>query len=60
MAFSTAVQQAMVDNIDVQNISAMAFSTSLETLMQERQAAMMISVNTAIIFSANNSSDESL
>ncbi|EIM06539.1 hypothetical protein A1A1_10326 [Planococcus antarcticus DSM 14505] len=56
MAFSTAVQQAMVDNIEVQDISAMTFSTSLETLMQAQQAAMMVSINAAIISSTNNSS----
>ncbi|WP_142827324.1 DUF4003 family protein [Planococcus soli] len=56
MAFSTAVQQAMVDNIEVQDISAMAFSTSLETLMQAQQAAMMVSINAAIISTTNNSS----
>lgn len=56
MAFSTAVQQAMVDNIDVQDISAMTFSTSLETLMQAQQAAMMVSINAAIISTTNNSS----
>ena len=56
MAFSTAVQQAMVENIDAQDISAMAFSTSLETLMQAQQAAMMVSINATVISSANNSS----
>lgn len=56
MAFSTAVQQTMVDNIDVQDISAMTFSTSLETLMQAQQAAMMVSINAAIISTTNNSS----
>lgn len=56
IAFSTAVQQAMADNIDVQDISAMTFSTSLETLMQVQQAAMMISINAAIVSTANNSS----
>lgn len=57
VAFSTAVQQAMRDNTEVQDISAMTFSTSLETLMQAQQAAMMMSVNAAIISSTNNSSD---
>lgn len=56
MAFSTAVQQTMADNIDAQDISAMAFSTSLETLMQAQQAAMMVSINAAVISSTSNSS----
>ena len=56
MAFSTAVQQAMTDSIDAQDIAAMTFSTSLETLMQAQQAAMMVSMNAAIISSTNNSS----
>ncbi|ANU24373.1 DUF4003 family protein [Planococcus donghaensis] len=56
MAFSTAVQQTMADNIEVQNIADMAFSTSLEALMQAQQAAMMVSINAAIISSTNNSS----
>lgn len=56
MAFSTAVQQAMTDNLEAQDISAMTFSTSLETLMQAQQAAMMVGINTAIISSTNNSS----
>lgn len=56
VAFSTAVQQAMNDTIDAQEISAMTFSTSLETLMQAQQAAMMVSINTAVISSTNSSS----
>lgn len=56
MAFSTAVQQTMTDDIGAQDISAMTFSTSLETLMQAQQAAMMVSINAAIISSTNNSS----
>lgn len=56
MAFSTAVQQAMVSNLGVRDISAMAFATSLETLMQAQQAAMMVSINAVIISTANNSS----
>lgn len=56
VAFSTAVQQAMNDTIDAQDISATAFSTSLETLMQAQQAAMMVSINAAVISSTNSSS----
>ena len=56
VAFSTAVQQAMTDNLEAQDISAMTFSTSLETLMQAQQAAMLVSLNTVIISSTNNSS----
>lgn len=57
MAFSTAVQQAMTDSMEVQDVSAVAFATSLETLLQAQQAAMMVSVNAAIISSTTNSSD---
>ncbi|ANU15047.1 DUF4003 family protein [Planococcus halocryophilus] len=56
MAFSTAVQQTMADNIKGQDIVDMAFSTSLEALMQAQQAAMMVSINAAIISTTNNSS----
>lgn len=56
MAFSTAVQQTMADNIEGQDIVDMAFSTSLEALMQAQQAAMMVSINAAIISTTNNSS----
>ncbi|ALS79799.1 DUF4003 family protein [Planococcus kocurii] len=56
MAFSTAVQQAMADNIEVRDVATMTFATSLETLMQAQQAAMMVSINAAIISSSNTSS----
>ncbi|AIY04324.1 hypothetical protein Plano_0359 [Planococcus sp. PAMC 21323] len=57
MAFSTAVQQTMADNMGARDIAEMAFSTSLEALMQAQQAAMMISFNAAIIAATNNSSN---
>lgn len=56
MAFSTAVQQVMADNIEVRDVATMTFATSLETLMQAQQAAMMVSINAAIISSSNTSS----
>lgn len=49
MAFSTAVQLTMADHIEDQDVANVTFSTSLETLMQAQQAAMMVSINAAII-----------
>lgn len=54
VAFSTAVQFEMKDIIETQEVSAVTFSTSLEMLMQAQQAAMMVSINTAIISSSAN------
>jgi len=56
VAFSTAVQFEMKDIIETQEVSAVTFSTSLEMLMQAQQAAMMVSINTAIISANNNAS----
>ena len=52
IAFSTAVQFEMKDIIETQDVSAVTFSTSLEMLMQAQQAAMMVSINAAIISSS--------
>ncbi|WP_256204228.1 hypothetical protein [Planococcus faecalis] len=46
----------MADNIEVRDVATMTFATSLETLMQAQQAAMMVSINAAIISSSNTSS----
>ncbi|MCP2035974.1 uncharacterized protein (DUF2461 family) [Planomicrobium sp. HSC-17F08] len=57
VAFSTAVQFGMKDIIETREISDVTFSTSLEMLMQAQQAAMMTSINAAVISSsANNGS----
>lgn len=57
LAFTTAVQFEMKDIIETQEVSAVAFSTSLEMLMQAQQAAMYSSINAAVI--ASNSSNGS-
>ncbi len=57
VAFSTAVQQTMVSHIETQDVASVAFQTSLEMLMQAQQAAMMISINAAIISTTNHSSN---
>jgi hypothetical protein len=56
VAFSTAVQFEMKDSAETKEVSAVTFSTSLETLMQAQQAAMMVSINAAIISSSSNAS----
>lgn len=55
LAFSTAVQFVMRDTIEARDVSAVTFSASLEMLMQAQQAAMMVSVNAAIISANANS-----
>ncbi|WKA55252.1 DUF4003 family protein [Planococcus shixiaomingii] len=55
LALSTAVLYAMRDAVANQDLSRVAFSGSLEMLMQAQQAAMMASINTSISVSANNS-----
>lgn len=55
-AFSTVVQFELKDFIETRDVSAVTFATSLEMLMQAQQAAMMTSINAAIISSTNSSS----
>ncbi|MDN7246621.1 DUF4003 family protein [Planococcus shenhongbingii] len=55
-AFATAVQFEIADLIGNREAAAAAFSTSFEMIMQVQQAAMMASINTAIISSINNGS----
>lgn len=55
-AFSTVVQFELKDFIETRDVSAVTFATSLEMLMQAQQAAMMASMNAAIISSTNSSS----
>lgn len=57
LAFTTAVQFEMKDLAGSQDVSAVAFSTSLEMLMQAQQAAMFSSINAAVI--ASNSGNGS-
>lgn len=54
LAFTTAVQFEMKDIAGSQDVSAVAFSTSLEMLMQAQQAAMFSSINAAVIASSNS------
>ncbi|MCJ1909486.1 DUF4003 family protein [Planococcus ruber] len=54
LAFTTAVQFAMKDMVETQEMSAVSVSTSLEMLMQAQQAAMYSSINAAIIASSSN------
>lgn len=54
VAFTTAIQFGMKDMIQTQEVSTVAFPTSLEMLMQAQQAAMYSSVNAAIIASSSS------